>query len=45
MAGAEVGCRDCHEVAANYPDAIEHEGTFVLASPPPPNANLATKPK
>ena len=33
MAGAEVGCRDCHEVAANYPDAIEHEGTFVLASP------------
>jgi hydroxylamine dehydrogenase len=33
MAAAEVTCRDCHEVAANYPGAIEHEGSYVLASP------------
>jgi hypothetical protein len=33
MAAAEVGCRDCHEVAVDYPGAIEHEGTHVLNSP------------
>jgi hypothetical protein len=24
---------DCHEVAADHPAAVEHEGTFVMASP------------
>lgn len=33
MASANVTCTNCHEVAANYPGAIEHEGTFVLNSP------------
>lgn len=33
MAGAKVGCTDCHEVKADYPGAVEHEGTYVLASP------------
>jgi hydroxylamine dehydrogenase len=33
MAGAKVGCKDCHEVKANTPGATEHEGTNVLASP------------
>src|SRR5262245_10003262 len=33
MAAAEVTCRDCHEVDADYPGAVEHEGTFVLGSP------------
>jgi hypothetical protein len=33
MAAAEVGCRDCHEVEAGYPGAVEHEGTQVLGSP------------
>jgi len=33
MAAAEVACGDCHEVAADYPGAVQHEGTFVLASP------------
>ncbi|MFO8035889.1 MAG: multiheme c-type cytochrome [Anaerolineales bacterium] len=33
MAAAEVSCRDCHEVASDYPGAVEHEGTYVLASP------------
>ena len=33
MAGAEVKCRDCHEVKADYPGAKEHEGTYVLAQP------------
>lgn len=33
MARAEVICVDCHEVAADYPEAIEHEGTYVLGSP------------
>jgi hydroxylamine dehydrogenase len=33
MARAEVGCVNCHEVAADYPGAVEHEGTFVLGSP------------
>ena len=33
MAAAEVSCRDCHEVQADYPAAVEHEGTYVLGSP------------
>ena len=33
MAAAEVSCQDCHEVAADYPGAVEHEGTYVLGSP------------
>lgn len=33
MAGAEVSCQDCHEVKADYPGAVEHEGTYVLGSP------------
>lgn len=33
MAGAEVSCRDCHEVESDHPGASEHEDTFVLASP------------
>jgi hydroxylamine dehydrogenase len=33
MAAAEVTCRNCHEVDANYPGAVEHEGVYVLASP------------
>jgi hypothetical protein len=33
MAAAEVSCRDCHEVAQDYPAAWEHEGSFVLAAP------------
>ena len=33
MAAAEVTCRDCHEVSADYPGAVEHEGDYVLASP------------
>lgn len=33
MAAAEVSCQDCHEVAADYAGAVEHEGTYVLASP------------
>ncbi len=33
MAAAEVSCQDCHEVQADYPGAVEHEGTHVLRSP------------
>ncbi|MCA9930728.1 MAG: hypothetical protein KC419_19720 [Anaerolineales bacterium] len=33
MAAAEVICQDCHEVDEDYPDAVEHEGTFVLGTP------------
>jgi hydroxylamine dehydrogenase len=33
MAAAEVACRDCHEVNADYPGAVEHEGDYILASP------------
>jgi hypothetical protein len=33
MAAAEVSCEDCHEVDAGYPGAVEHEDTYVLASP------------
>ena len=33
MAAAEVTCRDCHQVSADYPGAVEHEGDYILASP------------
>ena len=33
MAAANVVCSDCHEVAADYPGAIAHEGTYVLNTP------------
>jgi hypothetical protein len=33
MAAANIACVDCHEVEADYPGAIEHEGTFVLNQP------------
>lgn len=33
MAAAEVLCRQCHEVAEDYPGAVEHEGAYVLGSP------------
>ncbi|MBI9046143.1 MAG: hypothetical protein JEZ06_16745 [Anaerolineaceae bacterium] len=33
MAAADVACLDCHEVSADYPDAVEHEGTYVLQTP------------
>lgn len=33
MARAEVKCVDCHQVAADYPEAVEHEGTYILGSP------------
>ncbi|MFQ5420146.1 MAG: multiheme c-type cytochrome [Anaerolineae bacterium] len=33
MAAAEVLCDDCHEVDADYPGAVEHEGTYVLGQP------------
>jgi len=33
MAGAKVTCRNCHEVKADYPGAVEHEGTYVLQQP------------
>jgi len=33
MAAAEVACKDCHEVEASHAGAVEHEGTYVLASP------------
>jgi hydroxylamine dehydrogenase len=33
MAAASVTCRNCHEVPANYPGAVEHEGSYILAAP------------
>jgi hypothetical protein len=33
MAAANVDCQDCHEVTADYPGAVAHEGTYVLSSP------------
>jgi len=33
MAAAEVACEDCHEVEADYPGAVEHEGSYVLSNP------------
>lgn len=35
MARAEVKCSDCHAAPADYPQAVEHEGTYILASPTP----------
>ncbi len=33
MAAAEVVCENCHQVEADYPGAVAHEGTYVLPSP------------
>jgi len=33
MAAANVSCQDCHVVKADYPGAVEHEGTYVLNQP------------
>ena len=33
MAIAGVTCQDCHEVEADYPGSVAHEGTHVLRSP------------
>jgi hydroxylamine dehydrogenase len=33
MAGAGVTCMDCHGVEADYPGAVQHEGSYVLTSP------------
>ena len=33
MAAAAVSCQNCHEVPANYPGAVSHEGTYVLNRP------------
>jgi hydroxylamine dehydrogenase len=33
MAAAKVSCTNCHEVAASYPGATAHEGTYVLDTP------------
>jgi hydroxylamine dehydrogenase len=35
MAAAKVTCSNCHEVAANYPGSVEHQGTYVMRSPSP----------
>lgn len=35
MAAADVTCENCHEVDESYPNAIEHEGTWVVNSPSP----------
>ena len=35
MAAAGVACMDCHGVPADYPEAVEHEGSMVLSSPTP----------
>ena len=33
MAAANVSCQDCHVVKADYPGAVEHEGTYVVNQP------------
>ena len=33
MAAAKVSCQSCHEVPADYPGAVAHEGTYVLNRP------------
>ena len=33
MAAAGVRCQDCHEVKSDYPGAVGHQGTWVLAQP------------
>ena len=35
MAAAGTTCKDCHEVPESYPEAVAHEGTWVLSSPTP----------
>ena len=35
MAAAGNTCRDCHEVAVDYPGAVEHWGIFRLSQPTP----------
>ena len=45
MAAADVECQACHEVPADYPNAIEHEGTWVSTRPRPPSARPATSRK
>src|SRR5512141_1618879 len=33
MAAAKVTCQNCHEVSADYPGAVAHQGTHVLPTP------------
>ncbi len=33
MAAAGIACQNCHEVASDYPGAVEHEGSYVLSQP------------
>lgn len=33
MAAAKVGCENCHEVAADYAGAEQHEGTWIVRTP------------
>ncbi len=33
MASANIKCTDCHQVAADYPGAEAHQGTFILKMP------------
>ena len=33
MAAAKVTCHDCHEVKADYPGAVAHEGAYILSQP------------
>ncbi len=33
MAAANVACTNCHGVAADYPGAAAHEGTFIIKTP------------
>ena len=42
MAAAQVACQDCHEVAADYPSAVEHEAPTSSAPPPRLCASAAT---
>lgn len=30
-----IGCANCHEVQANHPGGIEHQGTWVVSAPTP----------
>ena len=34
-AAAGVTCRDCHEVSADFPGAVDHNGAYVVPSPTP----------
>lgn len=33
MAAAGIACQNCHEIASDYPGALEHEGSYVLGQP------------